>query len=375
MEKFKIALVSDWYYPKIGGIEYAIDSLARNFVAQGHEVHIITRRYDQLQSFAPIKEVTVIRLRERELTKRFLSPGAYKELYDIIKNGEYDIIHAHGLDSPLAISSLMISRIINIPAVITNHSLAEKGLIRIPLHLAGKIFLRYPDAIIAVSSAVVKDTRIMSNKPVYLIPNGIDILSSDGADMPIELEKKGRIVVTNVSRMTKKKGVDSIVEIAPSLIEAHQNLLFMMVGDGPLKDKLEKQVKKQNMELNFIFTGEVSRKTVFYLLGNSDIFLMPSKDEAFGIAILEAFAKMVPVIARNNSGTSDIITHEKTGFLAENKEELIKYIVKLIDEPELRTKLSDNAHEELKKYEWPDIARKVINVYTQVIHEKNCYHN
>ncbi|AGB48779.1 glycosyltransferase [Methanomethylovorans hollandica DSM 15978] len=338
-------------------------------------MHIITRRYDQLQSFAPIKEVTVIRLRERELTKRFLSPGAYKELYDIIKNGEYDIIHAHGLDSPLAISSLMISRIINIPAVITNHSLAEKGLIRIPLHLAGKIFLRYPDAIIAVSSAVVKDTRIMSNKPVYLIPNGIDILSSDGADMPIELEKKGRIVVTNVSRMTKKKGVDSIVEIAPSLIEAHQNLLFMMVGDGPLKDKLEKQVKKQNMELNFIFTGEVSRKTVFYLLGNSDIFLMPSKDEAFGIAILEAFAKMVPVIARNNSGTSDIITHEKTGFLAENKEELIKYIVKLIDEPELRTKLSDNAHEELKKYEWPDIARKVINVYTQVIHEKNCYHN
>lgn len=322
-----------------------------------------------------MKELTVIRLRGRELTKRFLSPGAYKELYDILKYGEYDMIHAHGLDSPFAISSLMISRMINVPAVITNHSLAGKGLIRVPLHLAGKIFLRYPDAIIAVSSAVVKDTRIMSNRPVYLIPNGIDILFSDGNDMPIELEKKGRIVVTNVSRMTKKKGVESIVEIAPSLIEEHQNILFLMVGDGPLKEKLEKQVKKQNMGQNFIFTGEVSRKIVFYLLGNSDIFLMPSKDEAFGIAILEAFAKTVPVIARNNSGVSDIITHEKTGFLAENNEELIKYTLKLIDEPELRNKLSDNAHEELKRYEWPDIARKVIDVYTQVIHEKNRYHN
>jgi glycosyltransferase involved in cell wall biosynthesis len=311
-----------------------------------------------------MKDLTVIRLRGRELTKRFLSPGAYKELYDILKYGEYDIIHAHGLDSPLAISSLMISHIINIPAVITNHSLAGKGLIRVPLHLAGKIFLRYPDAIIAVSSAVVKDTKIMSNRPLYLIPNGVDVLSSDVADMPIELEKSGRILIIIVSRMTKKKGVDLIIEIAPSLIEKYHNILFLMVGDGPLKDKLEKKVKKQNMEQNFIFTGEVSRKTVFYLLGNSDIFVIPSKDEAFGIAVLEAFAKMVPVVARNNSGTSDIIAHEKTGFLVENKEEIVTYIMKLIDEPELRNKLSDNAHEELKRYEWPDIARKVIDVYT-----------
>ncbi len=375
MKKFKIALVSDWYYPKIGGIEYAIDSLARNFIALGHEVHIITRGYDKLQPFTPVKELTVIRLKGKELTERFLSIGAYKELYDILKHGEYDMVHAHGLDSPLAISSLLISHIIDIPVVITNHSLAGKGLIRIPLHLLGKFFLRYPDAIIAVSSAVAKETRIMSNRPVYLIPNGVDILSSDGADTPVVLEKGGRTSVIIVSRMTKKKGVDSIVKIAPSLIKEHSDVLFLMVGDGPLKDKLEKRVKKQNMEQNFIFTGEVPRKTVFYLLGRSDISVMPSKNEAFGIAVLEAFAKMVPVIARNNSGTSDIIAHEKTGFLVENNKEMVTYIMKLIDEPELRKKISYNAHEELKRYEWPDIARKVIDVYTQVVHEKNHYHN
>lgn len=110
---------------------------------------------------------------------------------------------------------------------------------------------------------MAKETRIMSNRPVYLIPNGVDILSSDGADTPVVLEKGGRTSVIIVSRMTKKKGVDSIVEIAPSLIKEHSDVLFLMVGDGPLKDKLEKRVKKQNMEQNFIFTGEVPRKRYF----------------------------------------------------------------------------------------------------------------
>lgn len=340
---------------------------------RGHEVTIITRRYEKLPSFIPPEGVTVIRLKGKELTKRFLSPQSYIELYNTLKYGNYDIIHAHGLDSPLAMSSLIISRILNIPAIITNHSLAGHGLIRIPLHITGKILLRYTDAIIAVSSVVEKDSKIMSKKPVYLIPNGVDVLPPN--KNPVEFEKNGRIVVTNVSRMTKKKKVSSIVEIAPTLIKNHQNILFLMVGDGPLKDKLRKKVQKQNIAQNFMFTGEVHRNVVFDLLGMSDIFIMPSKDEAFGIAILEAFAKMVPVIARNNSGVSDIITHEKTGFLVENKEEMIMYIEKLISEPELRKTFAENAYKELKKYEWPDIAEKTIKVYTQVIHEKNNHNN
>lgn len=314
-------------------------------------------------------------MKGKEYTKRILAPPAYKELYTILTTGKYDIIHAHGLDSPLAISSLMISRIANIPAIITNHSLTGKGLIRFPLRLAGKTLLRYSDGIIAVSSAVEKDTKIMANKPVYVIPNGIDIVSTDVDNILVRFEKSGRLVITNVSRMTKKKKVESIVEIAPSILKRHQNVIFLMIGGGPLKTKLEKKVRRKNMAQNFVFTDEIPREQVFYFLEKSDIFLMPSEDEAFGIAILEAFAKMVPVIARNNSGVSDIVIHGKTGFLVETDHEIIEYIEMLIDDPELRKKISQTAHEELKKYEWSDIARKVIDVYTKVIHEKNSNNN
>jgi glycosyltransferase involved in cell wall biosynthesis len=364
-------MISDWYYPKLGGIEYAIDSLARNLSLRGHEVHIITRSHRNLQLFIPAEGLKVIRLKSKELTSRFLVPGAYKELYDILKNENYDIIHAHGLDSPLAIISLIFSRILRTPAIITNHSVAGKGPIRIPLHLAGKVFLKNTRAVIAVSSAVEKDTRIMSDKPLYLIHNGIDIPSPAIADDPFSLNMDGRIVITNVSRMTRKKGVLKIIEIASGLIEKHPDLLVIMVGDGPLKKKLEKKVEIQNMTRNFTFTGQVSKEAVFSILEKSDIFIMPSKDEAFGIAILEAFAKKVPVIAMNNSGVADIVTHEKTGFLAENVGDIRIYAEKLIVEPKLRNSLSMTAFDSLVNYKWTDIAKKTEGVYDQVLHEKN----
>ena len=371
MEKYKIAMISDWYYPKIGGIEYAVDSLARSLLLMGHEVHIITRSYRNLQPFTDVGGLKVIRLKGKELTSRFLVPDAYKELYGILRKGNYDIIHAHGLDSPIAISSLIFSQILHIPAITTNHSLTGKSLIRIPLHLAGELFLRYTDAVIAVSSAVQKDTSIMFNGPIYSIPNCVDVLSSHQTDYPADLKMDERFVITNVSRMTRKKAVCDIVEIAPGLIEKHHELLFLMVGDGPLKEKLEKKVKKQNMEENFIFTGQVSREVVFGLLEKSDVFIMPSRDEAFGIAILEAFSKKVPVIARDNSGVADIIIHEKTGLLVENKDEMTESIERLIGDTGLRSSLSMNAFDKLDEYKWADIAKRTVDVYTEVLHAKN----
>ncbi|MDK2824927.1 Glycosyltransferase involved in cell wall bisynthesis [Methanolobus vulcani] len=375
MEKYKIAMISDWYYPKIGGIEYALDSLARNLLLMGHEVHVITRNQKGTDQFTPAEGLTVIRLKGKSLDSRFLVPYAYKELYDILKHGNYDIIHSHGLDSPMALLSLMFSRLLQIPTVITNHSLTGKSLIRIPLHMAGRFFLRYTDAVIAVSSAVQKDTGVMFKGPVYSIPNGVDVLASLTDDAIVLPDTNGKTMVTTVSRMTLKKGVSDIVKIAPELIERNPDLVFLMVGDGPLKKSLEKKVKNQGMENNFIFTGQVSRSVVFSLLERSDIFIMASRDEAFGIAILEAFAKKVPVVARDNSGVSDIITHGKTGFLVEDSGQMLEYLERLIEDQELRDILSENAFSKLDEYKWQDVAKLTSDVYAELIHEKNSHFN
>jgi 1,2-diacylglycerol 3-alpha-glucosyltransferase len=368
MDKYTIALVSDWYYPKAGGIEYSVDSLARNLQALGHEVHIITKTNDGI----PWKDsLPVIRLKGKVIAERSISPAAYKDLHRILKAGSYDIVHAHGLDSPLAMVSLLVARITRIPCLITSHSLV--GPLRYPILMGARLFLRFAAALIAVSSAVEQESRAVFKGRLYRIPNGLDLRSPNGAvqSIPIDVENR-RFVITTVSRMTGKKGVHDLVTIALRLLKKHDNLLFLMIGEGPLRKKLEGKINALNLARHFLFTGEVSRGTVLDLLDKSDIFVLPSPREAFGIVILEAFLKKVPVVARNHSGVSDLITHGETGLLADDDEQMARYIEELISRPERAASLSAAAYQELHRYRWQDIAKRVEEVYRAILDEEAC---
>ena len=367
MDKYTIALVSDWYYPKAGGVEYSVDSLARNLQAFGHEVHIITKN----NGGVPWKDsLPVIRLKGKVIAERLILPAAYKDLYRILKAGSYDIIHAHGLDSPLAMVSLLLARIAGIRCLMTSHSLV--GPLRYPILMGARLFLRFADALIAVSSAVEQESKAVFKGRLYRIPNGLDLRSPNGAVQSIPIDTENRIVITTVSRMTRKKGVHDLITIALRLLKRYDNLLFLMIGEGPLRKKLESKVNELNLAQYFLFTGEVSRSTALDLLDKSDIFVLPSPREAFGIVILEAFLKKVPVVARNHSGVSDLITHGETGLLADDDEQMAHYIEELIDRPELAASLSATAHQEFHKYQWQDIAKRVEEVYRAILDEETC---
>jgi glycosyltransferase involved in cell wall biosynthesis len=367
VDKYTIALVSDWYYPKAGGVEYSVDSLARNLQAFGHEVHIITKN----NGGVPWKDsLPVIRLKGKVIAERLILPAAYKDLYRILKAGSYDIIHAHGLDSPLAMVSLLLARIAGIRCLMTSHSLV--GPLRYPILMGARLFLRFADALIAVSSAVEQESKAVFKGRLYRIPNGLDLQSPNGAVQSIPIDTENRIVITTVSRMTRKKGVHDLITIALRLLKRYDNLLFLMIGEGPLRKKLESKVNELNLAQYFLFTGEVSRSTALDLLDKSDIFVLPSPREAFGIVILEAFLKKVPVVARNHSGVSDLITHGETGLLADDDEQMARYIEELIGRPELAASLSAAACQELHRYRWQDIAKRVEEVYKAILDEEAC---
>jgi len=374
MEKRKVALISDWYFPKVGGIEYAMHALAKTLATHGHEVSVITRSYPDVPEYCIRDGVSVIRIKGKPFPgqHRFLMPNAYKELYYLLKNGNYEIVNCHGLDSPIGISALIASRRLGIPVVVTNHSLVGHTIYSPVLYLLGKLFIRNADAVIAVSSAVEKDSKIMTAKPVYRIFNGVD---SEGniIKVPFPFDTKGKVIIATVARMTKKKGVQNIVNIAPSLLEKYENVIFLMIGDGPLRKNLEKKVDEKGLSRNFYFTGEVPRGRVLGYLEQADIFALPSSDEAFGIAILEAISKNVPVVAMNHSGVSDIIKNGVSGYLANNLAEFSSNLQELIENPSLRTSLAQRASQELSNYDWNRICEQTNKVYTKVIYEK--HHN
>ncbi|AKB13060.1 Glycosyltransferase involved in cell wall bisynthesis [Methanosarcina thermophila] len=374
MEKYKIALISDWYFPKVGGIEYSMHTLAKTLSMHGHKVSVITRSYPGVPQYSIKDGVSVIRVKGSPLPgqQRFLTPSAYKELFSLLKNGNYEIVNPHGLDSPMGMSALLASRKLGIPVIVTNHSLVGNTPYRQLLYIAGRLLLRYADAVIAVSSAVEKDSRLMTKKPIYRIFNGID--SEDKIiKIPLPVDTKGKIVIVTVARMTKKKGVQNIIDLAPLLLEKYKNLLFLMIGDGPLREKLERIVEKSGLSNNFYFTGEISREKVLGYLEQADIFALPSTNEAFGVSILEAISRKVPVVAMNNSGVSDIIKNGINGYLADSLEEFLFYLENLIETPALRTSFAEEAIRGLSNYDWNWICEQTSKVYTSVIYEK--YHN
>ena len=157
-------MISDWYFPKIGGIEYCMHSLAKTLIQEGHEVHIITRSYPGIPQYSMRDRIKIIRVGSDPFPgqKHFMMPGAYKELYNLLRSENYDMIHSHGLDSPLSMAALLMSRKIGLPSVVTNHSLVGHTALSPALYLAGKLLVRNADAVIAVSSAVEKDSKLMT---------------------------------------------------------------------------------------------------------------------------------------------------------------------------------------------------------------------
>ncbi len=374
MEKYKIALISDWYFPKVGGIEYSMHTLAKTLSMYGYEVNVITRSYPGVPEYSIRDGVLVIRVKGIPLPgqSRFLMPSAYKELFSLLKNGNYEIVNPHGLDSPLSMGALLASRKLRIPVVVTNHSLVGNTPYHSFLYLAGRLLLKNTDAIIAVSSAVERDSKLMTEKPIYRIFNGVD--SEDKiVKVPLPNNTEGKLVIVTVARMTKKKGVQNIVALAPSLLEKHKNLLFVMIGDGPLREMLESTVEEAGLSGNFYFTGEVSREKVLGYLDQADIFALPSSNEAFGISILEAMSRKVPVVAMNNSGVSDIIKNGVNGYLANNLTEFSFFLENLIENPAQRASFAREALRGLSNYNWNRICEQTSRVYTSVIYEK--YHN
>ncbi|MGH8604823.1 MAG: glycosyltransferase family 4 protein, partial [Gammaproteobacteria bacterium] len=181
MATYKVALVSDWYYPKAGGIEYSINSLARNLRLLGHKVHIITRTRKGYNETELQGGIPVLRFAGAGIGGRLISPKAFGALRRHLMTSDYDIIHVHGLDSPMAMAALFFSRRASLPTVTTNHSLVGNISIRCPVLSICRFFLKASDVVIAVSSAVRKESRLITGRPVYLVPNGVDSSSPNGA--------------------------------------------------------------------------------------------------------------------------------------------------------------------------------------------------
>ena len=362
----KIALVTDHFLPRIGGIELAVRDLALRLKEQGHEPHVITAtRGDGTIGNIPVHRLSLPLLPG---FKVIFNPLGLRKLKQLLQREAFDIVHAQlSVISPFAFGALLAAKESHIPATLTSHSLLEMSAHSFRIL---KNLLRYaPQGLIcsAISRACSKGLSIAFPKAtVVVLNNGIDTLPWRS----IQKKPHAGIRVTSVMRMNRKKRPQDLVLAVAKLQESLPEnfpLRVTLIGDGPYRSSVEKLIRKKGLQNTIQVTGRLSREEIQEYFSTTDIFALPSRKEAFGIAALEARCAGLPVLGMAYGGVEDVIQHGRQGLLAKNQKEFLEYLRQLTLDEGLREKFSQNAGQNLEAFDWSRIVLQQIAIYQKSI--------
>lgn len=364
----KIALCSDYFYPKIGGITTHIENLARMLKKRGHEVIIITKMSDFNDQ---AHGLNVVRIKSLFRSSQTLDIPRLDDLEEALRETRLDIIHAHHAFSPISLFSLLIGKRLGIKTVLTNHSIQflydfnylwkPSSLMLFPL----KQYINSADRIIAVSRVAATFISHFTDKEVSIIPNGVNI-----EEFAPHIKKFDGKSILFVGRLVYRKGLHLLLEAMKQVVNEKNNVELTIAGSGYLSPVLKAVVKTSGLHNNIFLREGLRKSELIDLYQRANIFVLPSIfGESFGIVLLEAMASRTPIVATAQGGIREIVNHMETGLLVRknNVEELARGILILLENKELSERISSNAFREVKKYDWNIIVKRIEEVYEEIL--------
>jgi len=200
----------------------------------------------------------------------------------------------------------------------------------------------------------------LAPEKIKVIYNSIDFLAIE----PGLSDKKGIILLT-IARLTPWKGIDMLIEIMPDLMEKYSQINLVIVGQGPELANLKQLTKNLNLEKNVFFVGKVGRQEVIDYLKAADLFVLNTNYEGMSHCLLEAMKIGLPIVTTKAGGNPETIKDGQTGLLVDyrNKEQWLKAIESVLDNPTLTEKLISQAKEDLKRFSWPNLVQETISIF------------
>jgi len=308
--------------------------------------------------------VTLWEHSQKEISKRFAN-----KLFNEVKDKEFDVIHAHGMYYPSAglIASILSQRL-GIPYVITCHG----SDINYEMPKAKEIYidvLENAAKVIFVSNALLNKAKSFGyvGENSVVIPNGIEPdlfkpLDKERIKKELGLSKK---VVGFVGNLINVKRADKLPKIF-SYITSIYDTEFLVVGDGELREDIEKECKKRRLKVKFV--GRVSHEDVPYYMNTMDVMILPSRNEGFGAVVIEAQGCGVAVVGSSNGGIPEaigdggIVVEEGEDFEKRFAESVVKLLENPIDEGYLRNRALG--------FSWESIIEKEVKVYNEVSNKR-----
>lgn len=301
------------------------------------------------------------------------------KLSDEIKNGKYDLVHAHGARANFI--CMFLKKKINVPMVTTVHSdymldfkdSFYKNLIYTTLN---KMSLKKFDHYICVSDNFKKmlvDRGFDKNK-IHVLYNGIDIdektlyIPKTAFLEKYKINYNGEFLVGIAARLDKVKDHETFIKACKETLEINPDIIFLIAGDGDEQKKLEEMAKSFGIEKNIYFLGFVRDKYSFF--NAIDVNVLTSISESFPYVILEAARLSVPTVSTKTGGIPEIIKDDYTGYLfpVGNYKSLSRYILDLYDQRDKLKELGDNIKREVvERYSHLSMGERQKEIYDEIL--------
>jgi len=375
-------LIATEYFPSSeecdvkGGVEARAFYIAKN-LAENHNVYVITSWEEGLPQKDEICGINVIRCGKQ---RKYSQCGSFterlsfmKEAVKIGKKLDVDIVDGYNfITYPVAYK---ISEKLGIPRIATYHDvwLGGEWIKNIGFFgIFGEILERYVlskkwDKFIAVSG-YTKEKLIsagIDGNNIEIVYNGVNLEEYQKIKVP-----KEKNTLCYVGRLVKYKKVDDLIKLVNIIKTDFPDVKLKIIGTGPEKESLEKMVKNLHLEDNVEFLGFVEKhEDVLKHIKSSTIFSLPSTVEGFGMVTIESVASETPYVNSAIPPTIEITENGKGGLLfePENVSDLTIKIKMLLEDRELYYKKQQECLKLSKKYDWKKLARKVGDIYLDVL--------
>jgi glycogen synthase len=360
----KVALLTDCYLPRLGGIEVQTHDLSAQLRGRGHEVEVFTATLgEQGQRHGFVEDldgVPVHRMGIRLPWELPVNPLAPPEVRRRLRSGGFDVAHVQmGVVSPFATDLAGVALGLGLPTAITWHCLMERSQ---PVFRALGHARRWGArgaALSAVSSVAAASVQqvVGPGSEVRVFPNGIDATlwrppprSTRPGDGPVR--------VVAAMRFAARKRPLAVLEVAARArkLAGDRAMTLTLFGEGPERRRLERFASSHGMDDWLTMPGRVGREELRRHYWDSDAYLTPARLEAFGIAALEARTAGLPVVARRDTGVGDFVVDGVNGLLGQDDEALAQALASLLQDTELLRGIADTNRTVDPEQDWPSVV-------------------
>jgi glycosyltransferase involved in cell wall biosynthesis len=383
----RVAMVSEWYKPRLGGIEIFLADLTARLMSAGIELDVFT----PIPGPPEVNGVRITRLvpdggyrfpppLSASNAQDFLfqlsllagaRPRALERLRALLADGGYDAVHVQMGNTPFTYLAVNLCIELGLPVVASFHATLNR--IEQPFFAAAARLLRcerWPARVVltAPSTAAAAARRVMfGDAPMRIVPNAIDAAFWNAVRERRAGRTPGeRLELVSALRLHERKRpmlLLDAVEALPAALPVHLGI----AGDGPLRLVLAQRISDVSLADRIELVGQQPRETLAAMLASADLFLMPTRHESFGIAVLEARTAGVPVLAMRSSGARDFLEDNVDSLLVDSDRDFHAALRRFAEDAHLRKRLTAGAGMPRDGYGWDDVVALFRTAYADAI--------